>query len=98
MASTSILLIRNLQDVFGENDTARRRAAIDELWSEDGVFCDPKTDVHRGRDEIDGVAGAVRATHPNFQYRPQVRISVWRAECRECRLLRLPGGEVQAIA
>ena len=39
--SISTLLIRNLSDVFGENDPARRRAAIDELWHEDGVFYDP---------------------------------------------------------
>ena len=68
--SVSTLLIRNLQDVFGENDPARRRAAIDEIWTEDGVFYEPKTGVHRGRDEIDRVAGAVRATHPDFQYQP----------------------------
>jgi len=39
--SISNLLIRNLRDVFGENDPARRRAAIDELWAEDGVFSIP---------------------------------------------------------
>ena len=69
MSSTiSTLLIRNLQDVFGENDPARRRAAIDEIWNEDGVFYDPKTGAHRGRDKIDRVAGAIRATHPDFRY------------------------------
>ena len=68
--SISTLLTRNLQDVFGENDPARRRAAIDEIWTEDGVFYDPKTGVHRGRDEIDRVARAIRATHPDFQYQP----------------------------
>ena len=66
----SNLLIRNLRDVFGENDPTRRRAAIDEIWTEDGVFCDPKTGVHHGRDEIDRVAGAIRATHPDFRYQP----------------------------
>ncbi len=30
--SISTLLIRNLRDVFGENDPARRRAAIDEIF------------------------------------------------------------------
>src|SRR5215831_3735555 len=68
--SISNLLIRNLSDVFGENDPKRRRAAIDEIWAEDGVFYDPKTGGHRGRDEIDRVAGAIRATHPNFRYQP----------------------------
>ncbi len=34
----STLLTHNLHDVFGENDPARRRAAIDEIFSEDCVF------------------------------------------------------------
>jgi len=29
--SISTLLLRNLSDVFGENDPVRRRAAIDEI-------------------------------------------------------------------
>src|ERR1700730_4740590 len=66
----STLLTRNLQEVFGENDPARRRAAIDELYTEDCVFYDPSKGVYRGRDEIDRVAGALRATHPDFRYQP----------------------------
>jgi hypothetical protein len=61
------LLIRNLRDVFGEDDVARRRAAIDEIYNEDCVFYEPKG-IYRGRDEIDRVAGAIKATHPEFQY------------------------------
>jgi hypothetical protein len=68
--SISTLLVRNLRDVFGENDPARRRAAIDEIWHEDGVFYDPNTGVYRGRDEIDRIAGVIKATHPDFQYQP----------------------------
>ena len=68
--SISILLTRILQEVFGENDPARRRTAIEEIFTEDGVFYDPKTGVHRGRDQIDCVAAAIRATHPDFQYQP----------------------------
>ena len=70
MSSISILLTRNLQDVFGENDPARRRAAIDEIYTEDGVFYDPTSGAHHGRDEIDRIAGAIRATHPDFRYQP----------------------------
>jgi len=66
--SISTLLTRNLHDVFGENDPARRRAAIDEIFTEDGVFYDPSRGVYRGPDEIDRIAGAIRATHPDFQY------------------------------
>ena len=39
--SISTLLTRNLQDVFGENDPARRRAAIDEIFHKDAVFHEP---------------------------------------------------------
>jgi hypothetical protein len=39
--SISTLLKRNLQDVFGEGDPERRRAAIDEIYTEDVVFYDP---------------------------------------------------------
>lgn len=66
--SISTLLIRNLSDVFGENDPARRRAAVGELYNEDGVFYDPTSGAHRGRDEIDRIAGAIKATHPDFRY------------------------------
>jgi hypothetical protein len=68
--SISTLLIRNLRDVFGEIDPARRRAAIDEIYTEDCVFYDPSKGIYRGRDEIDRIAGAIKATHPNFQYQP----------------------------
>ncbi len=67
--SISILLRRNL-DVFDESDPARRRALIDEIFTEDCVFCDPNKGIYRGRDEIDRIAGAIKATHPDFQYQP----------------------------
>jgi hypothetical protein len=44
----STLLFRNLSDVFDENDPVRRRAAVDELFHEDGVFYDPITLIERG--------------------------------------------------
>jgi hypothetical protein len=33
-------------------------------------FYDPMGGVYRGRDEIDRVAGTLRSTHADFQYRP----------------------------
>ncbi len=57
-SSISTLLSRNLDDVFGEHDAARR-AAIDEIFTEDCVFYEPGG-VYRGRDEIHRVAGAIK--------------------------------------
>ena len=68
--SISTLLTRNLHEVFGENDPARRRAATAEIFTEDCVFYDPKGGVYRGPDEIDRIASAVKATHPDFRYQP----------------------------
>jgi len=62
------LLLRSLAEVFGENDPLRRRAAIDEIFHEDGVFYDPNNGVYRGRDEIHRIAGVIKATHPDFRY------------------------------
>ena len=63
------LLDRNLQEVFGENDDERRRAAMAELWAEDGVLYVPPGIVS-GRDAIAKFAGDLRKTHPHFVYTP----------------------------
>jgi hypothetical protein len=65
------LLTRNLSDVFGESDPARRRRAIDEMFTEDCVFYEPMG-LYCGRDEIERVAGAIRATHPDYRVQPIV--------------------------
>ena len=68
--TVSTLLLRNLHEVFGEIDPLRRRAAVDEVFHEDAVFYDPNGGIFRGRDEIDRIAGVIKATHPDFQYQP----------------------------
>ena len=63
------LLQRNLQEVFGEGDATRRRAAIEKLYTEDCVlYVPPGTFV--GHDALDKFAGDLRATHPQFVYTP----------------------------
>jgi hypothetical protein len=63
------LLHRNLQEVFGEGDAARRRAAITELYTEDcELYAPPGKFV--GREALDKFAGDLRDTHPHFVYTP----------------------------
>jgi SnoaL-like domain len=63
------LLLRNLQEVFGEGDGTRRRAAIAELYTEDcELYVPPGKFV--GREALDKFAGDLRATHPHFVYTP----------------------------
>jgi hypothetical protein len=63
------LLNRNLQEVFGEGDAARRRAAIEELYTDDCVVYVPPG-VFVGHDALNNFAGDLRATHPHFAYTP----------------------------
>ena len=63
------LLVRNLQEVFGEGDDQRRRAAINELWTEDAVLYVPPG-IIEGRDAINKFAGDLRATHTHYVYTP----------------------------
>jgi hypothetical protein len=63
------LLNRNLQEVFGEGDAGRRRAAVEELYTDDCVLYVPPG-VLVGRDAVDKFAGDLRATHPHFVYTP----------------------------
>ncbi|WP_043837952.1 nuclear transport factor 2 family protein [Muricoccus aerilatus] len=67
--SVATLLTRNLHEVFGEDDPERRRAAIDEIFTEDAVFYEPEG-VHHGREAIDRVAGAIRTAQPGLRYSP----------------------------
>ena len=53
------LLHRNLQEVFGEGDAARRRAAIQELYTEDCVLYVP-SGVFVGHDALHKFAGEIR--------------------------------------
>jgi SnoaL-like domain len=70
--SISTLLMRNLDDVFGENDPTRRRAAIDEIFQEDVVYYEPNGVFH-GRDEIHRLVGVIRAGHPSYRFQPLAR-------------------------
>jgi hypothetical protein len=63
------LLHRNLQEVFGEGNAARRRAAIEDLYTEDCVLYAPPG-VFVGPEALDKFAGDLRTTHPHFVYTP----------------------------
>lgn len=68
--SMPTLLLRNLDDVFGEIDPVRRRSAVDEIYHEDAVFYDPMGGVFRGRDAIHEIAGVIKAKNPDYRYQP----------------------------
>ena len=62
-----VLLQRNLEEVFGEGEVERRRAAIEELYTDDCQVYVPDA-VLVGHDAVDKFAGDLRAAHPHFVY------------------------------
>ena len=69
VSGIATLLNRNLPEVFGEGDPARRRHAIQELYTEDCVLYVPPG-AFVGHDALDKFAGDLRATHPHYVYTP----------------------------
>src|ERR1700760_3562898 len=69
VSSIETLLNRNLQEVFGEGDPARRKAAISKLYTEDCVLYVPPG-IFVGRGALDKFAGDLRAKHPHYVYTP----------------------------
>jgi hypothetical protein len=52
---------------WNEKDAQRRRGLVDSLWAADGSYTDPLADAH-GREEIDGLIGAVQQQFPDFVF------------------------------
>ena len=56
--------------IFGtDRDATRRRAAIEELYTDDCALYAPPG-IFVGHDALDKFAGDLRATHPHFSYTP----------------------------
>jgi len=53
---------------WNETDPERRRGLVDSLWAADGSYTDPLADAH-GREEIDGLIGAVQQQFPGLVFR-----------------------------
>ncbi len=55
-------------DAWNETDPTARRAAVDELYSEDARYVDPLA-VAEGREAIAATIGAVQSQFPGFVFR-----------------------------
>jgi hypothetical protein len=62
------LLTRNLFEVFGERDLARRQAAIKELYAEGSVFSNPHG-RHLGHEALDGAIASLDERLPDYVFK-----------------------------
>ena len=86
------LMLRNLSEVFGERDSKRRMAAINNLYSEDAVFFEAEQRFE-GRQTISDAVAALQACFPaEFEFSavappcPQSRRRAIVLATRSCRL------------
>lgn len=61
-------LVERYIATWNEKDPVALRAAVTELWTEDGVYIDPLAEAE-GTDAITAVIGAVQAQFPDFTFR-----------------------------
>lgn len=62
------LMERNVLEVFGQRDPARRKVAISELYTEDCTFFEPDEQIV-GRDALDKKVGRMLQDAPGFVFR-----------------------------
>ncbi|WP_214410551.1 nuclear transport factor 2 family protein [Sphaerisporangium fuscum] len=60
-------LVTRYMATWNETDPVARRAAIDEIWAEDGTYTDPIA-VAEGRDAIDATIAAVQGQFPGLVF------------------------------
>jgi len=61
------LLVRNLHEVFGERDPARRPAAIEPIFDRDCLFSDPRGQ-HVGHRALDDAVVTLQAQFPDHVF------------------------------
>src|SRR5580658_7526839 len=66
--SLGTLLERNLLEVFGQRDSARRAAAIDELYAADFTFFEAQEQV-TGREALNSKVESILKDAPGFLFR-----------------------------
>ena len=59
------LLLRNIQEVFGEGDSTKRGSAIKELYTDDCVVYVPPGILH-GQDELDKICRRLASNASSF--------------------------------
>ena len=81
---------------WNERDPARRRAAIDEIWSEDASYIDPVA-VAEGRDAINATIGAVQEQFPGLAFQLAGQVDAHHNLARFRWELAADGGEALVV-
>jgi hypothetical protein len=75
------LMERNLLEVFGQVDSARRAAAIGELYTADCTFFEAEEQV-TGREALNAKVGSILKDAPRFVFRAAGPVAIARRRSR----------------
>ena len=75
------LMERNLLEVFGQRDSARRAAAIAELYTADCTFFEAEEEV-TGREALNAKVGSILKDAPRFVFRAAGPVAIARRRSR----------------
>jgi hypothetical protein len=89
-------LVEQYLAAWNETDPAARRTAIDALFADDISYVDPMAAV-RGRDQLDGLIGAVHQQFPGFVFAPDGPVDAHHGQARFTWALGRPGEEPAVI-
>ncbi|MER7484351.1 nuclear transport factor 2 family protein [Streptomyces sp. NPDC126497] len=84
-------LARRYLASWNEHDPARRRALVDELWTDDAGYTDPIVAVE-GRNAIEDVIATAQRQFPGLVYRPAGKADGHHGVARLAWELAPPGG------
>ena len=56
-------VINDYMAAWNETDAGKRKALIERCWADDGLYCDPQSDV-RGRDGLDATIAGMHTQAP----------------------------------
>jgi hypothetical protein len=79
--TTSNDIAQRYIDAWNETDPTARRAAVDELFSEDGRYVDPMA-VAEGREAIAATIAVVQSQFPGFTFRLAGRVDAHHDQAR----------------
>jgi hypothetical protein len=89
-------MVQQYIEIWNETDPARRRAAIDRLYTEDCTYTDPLGAV-TGHAGIDGFIAGVQRQFPGIQFRLAGAVDAHHEQARFTWHAGAPGGEPAAI-
>lgn len=89
-------LVRRYLDTFNDTDEKRRRATLEQVWSEKCAYVDPHVAIE-GREQIDAFIASVQQRFPGVEFRLASTVDAHHDQARFTWHAGPPGGKPLAV-